>query len=112
MTAPPLLGHLLLRNRLGTEKSAGHRILDSHLHFLEELVALSFVFLLGVALAVAPEADAFLEMIECQKMVFPGVVDHPQEDLALEETHQLIAEALRRAVEFRSLAGPVPGGRA
>ncbi len=65
------------------------RVLDPLLHRLEELVALLLVLVERVALAVAAQADALLEVVEGEQVVLPGVVDDAQQDVALEEAHQL-----------------------
>src|ERR1700674_1093898 len=89
LLAPALLEQLLLRHRLVAEELLDHVVLDPVLHRLEQLEALALVFLQRVALAVAAQADALLQVIEGEQVVLPGDVDGVQHDGALEGTDDL-----------------------
>src|SRR5438067_1085493 len=67
---------------------------DPVLHRLEQLEALFFVLDQRIALAVAAQADAFLEVVEAVEMVFPVLIDHLQHDVALDAAQNLRADQL------------------
>ena len=63
--------------------------LDAPPHVLEELEAFFLVFDQRIALAVAAQADAFLEVIERVEVVLPLRVDDLQHQIALDAAHQV-----------------------
>src|SRR5437764_10822925 len=81
-----------------------HAVLDQLHHFLEDLVRLLFVLDELIALAVAAQADAFLEVIDIEQVVLPELIDHLQEDVLLVQAHHLRAD--RR---FLLLVAPIDG---
>src|SRR5260370_15620275 len=66
---------------------AGHHVFKEHEGFFLELDERIF-------LAVAAQADAFLEVVEGEQVVFPLGIDDVENDAALEPAHQLGTELL------------------
>src|SRR4051812_20499154 len=66
-----------------------HAILDRLHHLLEDLERLLLVLDERIALAVAAQADAFLEVIDIQKVILPELIDDLQEDVLLVQAHHL-----------------------
>src|SRR3954465_3230133 len=71
LLAGALLEHLLLGDRLVAEELLDDVVLHPLAHHLEQVEALLLVLLQRIALAVAAQADAFLEVIEGEKVVLP-----------------------------------------
>src|SRR5262245_62387056 len=82
---------LLVQHRTKVEEIPDHLFLDARLHVLEEREALLLVLDERVALAVAAQADAFLEMVEAVEVVLPLLVDDLEHDIALDAPQQLSA---------------------
>src|SRR4029434_1269862 len=74
---------------------AQHFLVHAPLHVLEETEALALVLDKGIALAVAAQADPFLQMVEAVKVILPLAVDDLQHDVPLDAAHELGAEELR-----------------
>ena len=68
---------------LHAEEVACGVFLEAHHHRFEELEGLLLVLDEGVELAVAAEADAFLEMVHVEEVVFPESVEDGEHDDAL-----------------------------
>src|SRR5882724_6739634 len=87
--AAALLGHLLLGHRLVAEEALDDVVLHPLAHRLEELIALLLVLLERIALAVAAQADALLQVVEGQQVVLPGDVHGVEHDRPLEAADDL-----------------------
>src|SRR5262245_26367324 len=75
---------LLARDRREPPQVADDLLLDAVLHRLEEGETLFLVLDERIALAVAAQADAFLQMVEAVEVVLPLRVDDLQHDVALD----------------------------
>src|SRR5688572_20063695 len=82
---------LLLDHRPQREQPAHHLFLDAAAHVLVECEAFLLVLDQRVALAVAAQPDAFLEVVERVEVVLPLRVDDLQRDGALQPSHHLLA---------------------
>src|ERR1051325_7138112 len=69
-----------------------HAILDALHHFLEELERFLLVLDQRIALAVAAQADAFLEVIDVEEVILPLLVDDLQEQILFVEAHVVCAD--------------------
>src|SRR5690606_31320064 len=65
-----------------------HLVVDPILHRLEEREALFLVLDERIALAVAAQADAFLEVIEAVEVVLPLLIDDLQHEVAFDPAEQ------------------------
>src|SRR5512143_214836 len=81
-------GRRLVDDRLDQEEVAHAVLLDPVEHGLEHLEALFLVLDERVLLAVAPQADALLEMVHLEQVVLPLRVDDLQQDHPLELAHE------------------------
>src|SRR5579872_5518383 len=89
---------------LQEEQQADRLVLNAVHHVLEQREGLFFVFDQRVFLAVAPETNAFFEMVHREQVVFPLVVDDLEHDPALALAHQVRAnEVLFLLVLLRQL---------
>src|SRR5580765_3471434 len=78
-------------------------VLDAFLHGLEQREALFLVLDERIALAVAAQTDAFLQVVETVEMVLPLRVDNLEHDVALDAAEQ-------RGIEPRDLFFLLVGG--
>ena len=69
-------------------------LVDALLHRLKELEAFFLVLDQRIALTVAAQADAFLQMVEAVEMIFPLHVDDLQHDVALDPLEHLATDEL------------------
>src|ERR1019366_7716408 len=69
-------------------------LLDAFLHRLEKLEGLPFVLDERVALTVAAQADAFLQMVEREEVILPERVDRLEHEELLEVAQRLRADGL------------------
>src|SRR5215831_17600139 len=69
-------------------------LIDAILHRLKELEAFPLVLDERIALAVPPQADAFLQVVEAVEVVLPLLVDDLQHDVALDPLQDLAADQL------------------
>src|SRR4051794_91115 len=67
---------------------------DPLLHLLEHLEAFLLVLDKRIALAVAAQPDAFLQMIEAVEMILPLLIDDLEHDVALDPLQNLTADDL------------------
>src|SRR4051812_47672174 len=79
---------------LGAEDQFRELVPDRVHQLLEHLEALVFVGDEGIDLGEAAEVDPFAHVVHVEEVFAPAVVDHLQQDRALEEAHQLLAELL------------------
>src|SRR5208337_3078396 len=90
-----LADHFLLFFRsLHKEEIAQGFVLDPIHQTFEHIKGLALIFHQWVALAVATQADAFLQVVHGQKVVFPLRVHYLQHDHALVEAHAIGAPDL------------------
>src|SRR5216683_6134410 len=75
---------LVVQDRAQPPEVADDLLVDAILHRLEELEALLLVLDERIPLAVAAQADAFLEVVEAVEMVLPLGVDDLEHDVALD----------------------------
>src|SRR5436190_6204925 len=76
-------------------------LVDPFLHRLEEGEAFFFVLNERIALAVAAQTDAFLEMVEAVEVILPLPIDDLQHDVALDALQHLAADELLLVVVRR-----------
>src|SRR6266508_2156108 len=88
------LAFRLAHHGLEAEEVLYELILDAFLHQREELEGFLLIFDERVALAIAAQADAFLQVIERQQMVLPLLVHDLQHHELLVEPHGLRAAQL------------------
>src|SRR4051794_15128630 len=93
LLAGALLEHLLLGDRLVAEELLDDVVLHPLAHHLEQVEALLLVLLERIALAVAAQADAFLQVVEGEEVVLPGHVHRVEHDGALEAADDLLGVA-------------------
>ncbi len=74
------------------EEIADDLFLDAALHVLEEREAFLLVLDERIALAVAAQADAFLQVVERVEVILPLRVDDLQHDVALDAAQELAAD--------------------
>src|SRR6185312_2965148 len=110
LLADSLLEHLLLGHRLEAEELLDDVVLHPLAHHLEQVEALLLVLLQRIALAVTPQADPFLEVVEGEEVILPRGVYRLQHDGALEAADDLFGMA-RLLLLVASLDG-VPQGLA
>ena len=67
-------------------------LLDGLDHGEKQVIALLFILIQRIFLAVAAQANTLAEMIHAKKMVLPVVVHHLQKHNAFEITHMLVTE--------------------
>ena len=79
---------------LGVEDEFAELLPDRVHQLLEHREALVFVGDQGVDLGEAAEVDALAQVVHVEEVFAPAVVDHLQQDRALEVAHQLLAELL------------------
>ncbi len=79
---------------LHAEEVAGGVLLEAHHHAFEHLEGLALVGDERVLLGVAAEADAFLEVVHGEEVIFPEAVEDGEHDDALVVAHLLGAEDL------------------
>src|SRR5207249_640195 len=89
--------HRRVADDLHLEQALDHRALDALKHVLEEIERLFLVLGERVALTVAPQPDAFLEMIDRQQVVLPLRVEDDQHLVPL-EGHQEVGAELTFAI--------------
>ena len=102
-----LFGLLLFFHRLQEEKESHRVFLDSAHQVLEQLEGFLLVLHERIALAIAAQADAFLEMIHRKKVILPVRIHDLQHDHAFVISHRSGADdgfLLRRI--FRALLQP------
>src|SRR5215831_18689111 len=83
---------LALENGPQPPQVADDLLVDPLLHRLEQLEAFLLVLDEGIALAVAAQADAFLQVIEGVEMILPLLIDDLQHDVALDALQDLAAD--------------------
>ncbi len=69
-------------------------LVHASLHRLEQLEALALVLDERVALAVAAQPDAFLQMVEAVEVILPLAVHHLQHDVALDALQEIAPDQL------------------
>ena len=83
------------------EQEADRLLLDALHHRGEHVVGLALVFHDRVALAVAAQTDALLQVVHLVEVLAPLAVEHGQDDPALELVQYLGAELLLPALVRR-----------
>src|SRR3989449_5779879 len=86
--------HRRVAHDLHLEEPLDHGGLDAFEHLLEEVERLFLVLRQRVALAVAPQPDAFLEVVDRQQVVLPLRVQDDQHLVSLERLQEVGAEFL------------------
>src|SRR5438309_92672 len=97
--------HRRVADDLHLEQALDHRALDALKHVLEEIERLFLVLGERVALTVAPQPDAFLEMIDRQQVVLPLRVENDQHLVSLERVEEIEAELALTLREARPDGG-------
>src|SRR3984957_4082457 len=91
-------------NNLHQVKIAGRVFLKALQHRLEHLERFFLIFDQRIVLAITAEADALLQMVHAQQVIFPLLVDHAEHDHALVMAHGVRAdEFFFRVVAFFQL---------
>src|SRR5688572_13579446 len=88
------LAAVALDHRLQPPQVADDLFLDASAHVLEQREALLLVLDQRIALAVAAQPDAFLEVIERVEVVLPLLIDDLQHDVALDARQDLAGDQL------------------
>src|SRR5712692_2832029 len=89
-----VVGMALRLLHLDVEEIADGFVVDAGHHVFEEHEGFFLEFDQGIFLAVAAQADAFFQMVEGEKVIFPLRIDHVENNAALEPAHQLGSELL------------------
>src|SRR5262245_2499970 len=79
---------VLVHDRAQAPRVADNRFVHAFLHVLEKREAFFLVLDERIALPVAAEADAFLQVVEAVKVILPVLIDDLQHNVALDATHQ------------------------
>ncbi len=87
-------GRAVRSEDLHAEEVTAGVLLEAHHHGLEHLEGLLLVGDQRVLLRVAAHADAFLEVVHVEQVIFPEAVEHGEHDDALVVTHVGCAEDL------------------
>src|SRR5919197_5712742 len=90
----PNLRRFLAQDRAQPPEVADDFFVDALLHRLEQREARFLVLDERVALAVAAQADAFLQVVEAVEVVLPLLIDDLQHDVALDALQHLAANEL------------------
>src|SRR6266478_3812717 len=85
---------LLALLHLNVEEIANRFIVDARHHVFEERERFFLELDNGIFLRVAAKADAFLQVVQREQVVFPLRIHHVENDAALEPAHQVRAELL------------------
>src|SRR5262249_36208626 len=85
---------LFAHHRAEPPEIADDLLVDALLHPLEQVEALLLVFDQWIALAVAAQPDAFLQMVEAVEMILPLGVDNLQHQVALDALQHLATDQL------------------
>src|SRR5579884_3086787 len=88
------LGLLFRAGGLHQEQEPDRLCIDPVHHVLEQREGFLLELHQRIALPVATEPDAFLEVVEREQVIFPLAVDDVEDDVALEPAHRLGAELL------------------
>ena len=79
---------------LDVEEVADRFVVDARHHVFEENERFLLELDERIFLRVAAEADAFLQVIEREKVIFPLGVDDVENDAAFEPAHEVVTELL------------------
>src|SRR5690349_6558995 len=96
----------LAQHRPQPPQVADDLLVDAILHRLEQLEAFLLVLDERIALPVAAQPDAFLQVIEAVQVILPLLVDNLQHDVALDPLQDLAADQLFLVVVGRDALLP------